>query len=374
MNGNVMTLPAAAAPRIVLTGGGSSGHVVPTLPIGDMLEARGYEIHYIGSADGPEKGILQSRAWPFHVVSVDKLRRYGTVKNLAIPLNLIRGLLGARKTLKAIGPKVVFSKGGYVAVPVTVAAWSLGIPIVAHESDLSPGLANRISLPLCRKLCTTFPARYLKSAHPEKQVFTGLPLRAEFFAADPKRAETLFGLTGDKPVLMVFGGSSGSVAINTALRGCLNALTERFQVVHLAGKGNLDPTLDGRAGYTQLEYIHDGMGDLLARADVVVSRAGMTSVVELIAMRKAAVLIPLPLSASRGDQIENAELVGGLGLFEVLPQADLAAETLSARIEAALARSPAPDRMAAFDALAIPVTADAVVEVIEGVVKGRGTA
>lgn len=350
--------------RIVLTGGGSSGHVVPSLPVGDALAAEGYEIHYIGSATGPEKDIVASRPWPFHAIASDKLRRYLSAQNLAIPFNVAKGFVGAYRTLARLSPAAVFSKGGYVAVPVVLAAWLLRIPIVAHESDLSPGLANRLSLPFCRKLCTTFPARYLKRPNSRKTVFTGLPLRPEFFDASALRADAAFNLDPVRPLLVIFGGSSGSVAINAAVREALPQLLEHYQIVNLVGRGNIDESLTGRVGYQQFEYIHEGMADLLARADLVVSRSGMTTVVELIASRKTAVLIPLPLGASRGDQIENAELVEQLGLFQVLDQAQLTPAALLARIEAAAASANHPARLAAFDSLAIPVTADPIVDVI----------
>ena len=351
--------------RIVLTGGGSSGHVVPCLPVGDALAAEGYEIHYIGSATGPERDIVASRPWPFHSIASDKLRRYRSAQNLAIPINVAKGFLGAYRALARLSPAAVFSKGGYVAVPVVFAAWLLRIPIIAHESDLSPGLANRLSLPFCRKLCTTFPPRYLKRPPSRKTVFTGLPLRPEFFDASAMRADVTFNLDPARPLLVIFGGSSGSVVINTAVREVLPELLARYQVVNLVGRGNIDETLTGRAGYQQFEYIHDGMADLLARADLVVSRAGMTTVVELIASRKAAVLIPLPLGASRGDQIENAALVEQLGLFQVLDQAQLTPAALLTRVEAAAASAKDPARSAAFDSLAIPVTPDPIVEVIK---------
>lgn len=355
--------------RLVLTGGGSSGHVLPSVPVGHALAAEGYEIHYIGSATGPEKGIVATQRWPFHAIASAKLRRYRSAQNLAIPFNLAKGFFVAYWLLARLRPAAVFSKGGYVALPVVIAAWLLRIPVIAHESDLSSGLANRLSLPFCRKLCTTFPSQHLTQPNQRKMVFTGLPLRQEFFAASAGAANARFNLDSSKALIFIFGGSSGSKTINTVVCELLPSLLIRYQVVHLVGRGNINNALVGTPGYQQFEYIHDGMADLLARADLVVSRSGMTTVVELITSRKAGVLIPLPLGASRGDQIENADLVGRLGLFEVLDQAHLTPTALLAKIDAAAAGADDPTRLAAFDALAIPVIPEPIVEVIKSEIR-----
>ncbi len=312
--------------RIVLTGGGSAGHVTPNLALVPGLLERGYEVHYIGSVDGVERSLLADEPdINYHPIACGKLRRYKSLKNLSDPFRVIQGLGQARKLLKELRPHVVFSKGGYVAVPVVLAAASRKVPIVAHESDYTPGLANKIAQPYAKVLCTTFPET---AEGRENAVYTGALLREKVFSGNRRRGLELLGFNGQKPVMLVMGGSLGAQAINEAVWEGFKRLKIRFDVVHLCGKGHLNPQMEGEAGYRQLEYADESLPDLFAAADLFVSRAGSNSIFELLALQKPNLLIPLPLSASRGDQLLNARSFEKRGFSKVLPQEELDEDTL----------------------------------------------
>jgi len=310
---------------IVLTGGGTAGHVTPNLALIPHLLKKGYAIHYIGSENGMEKGLIEGiPGVTYHGVSSGKLRRYLDIKNLSDPFRVLKGAFQARRLLRRIRPDVVFSKGGFVSVPVVYAAWTCRVPVVGHESDLTPGLANKLCQPFVKTICTTFPetAQSLKKGR-----YTGTPLRDELFTGTRRKGLERFGLSGQKPILLVTGGSSGAQAINAAVRKALPALLERFDVLHLCGRGNLDKSLS-LPGYVQIEYLSDGMAEAFACADLVVSRAGSNTLCELLALKKPSLLIPYPMGASRGDQIENAASFERRGLALVLDQSALSADTL----------------------------------------------
>lgn len=312
--------------KIVMTGGGSAGHVTPNLALIPHLRERGWEIAYIGGDSGIERGLIEAVGVPYFGIAAGKLRRYFDIKNLSDPFRVIKGIAQARRVLGSERPDVVFSKGGFVSVPVVYAAATRGIPVVSHESDMTPGLANKLNMPFTKVICTTFPetARRLK-----RGVYTGTPLRAELYEGDRRRGLDAFSLQGDKPVLMMTGGSQGAVAVNTALRAALPRLLETFDVLHLCGGGNLDPALEGLAGYRQAEYLREGMNDAFAAADIVLSRAGSNSICELLALRKPHLLVPYPKGAtSRGDQVDNALSFEGRGFSRVLWQQDMTPERL----------------------------------------------
>ena len=313
--------------KIVMTGGGSAGHVTPNLALIPFLKEKGWDIAYIGGAEGMERALIEAvEGVKYHGISTGKLRRYFDVKNLTDPFRVIKGLAQARAILRRERPNVVFSKGGFVSVPVVYAAAICGIPVVSHESDMTPGLANKLNAPFTKVICTTFPetARQLK-----RGVHTGTPLRAELYKGDKQRGLTMFSLDGHKPVLMMTGGSQGAVAVNTALRGALTKLLTSFDVLHLCGKGNLDPSLEGKEGYRQVEYLSEGMTDAFAAADIVLSRAGSNSICELLALRKPNLLVPYPKgSTSRGDQVDNAISFEKRGFSRVLWQQDMTADRL----------------------------------------------
>lgn len=295
--------------KIVFTGGGTAGHVMPNVALIKRLKAEGHEIYYIGSKNGMEKGIVETLGdIPYKGISVGKLRRYFDIKNLSDPLRVIRGIDEARRYLRKIGPDIIFSKGGFVSVPVILGASQLGRKkphIIAHESDYTPGLANRIAGRFADTVCCTFEDTVATVKHGHA-VFTGTPIRPELYMGDREKGLAFAGLTGEKPVLLVMGGSSGAVKVNLLVRAALDRLLPVYDVIHLCGKGHVDESV-ARQGYVQFEYISEEMKDLLAAADIVVSRAGANAVFELMALAKPAVLIPLGLDASRGDQILNAK-------------------------------------------------------------------
>lgn len=317
--------------RIILTGGGTAGHVTPNLALLPLLKAHGYEIRYIGSKDGMEKGLVEKAGLPYDGISSGKLRRYFDLKNFTDPFRVLKGFGEAKKLLKKYQPDVIFSKGGFVSVPVIFAAKKCKIPAVIHESDMTPGLANKLSIPSAAKVCCNFPET-LKSLPEGKAVVTGCPIREELLSGSRLKGLELTGFQPSKPVLMIIGGSLGSVAVNTAVRRILPELLKDFQVVHLCGKKNLDQSLVGTEGYVQYEYVSEDLKDLFALADVVISRAGANAICELLALRKPNLLIPLSAAASRGDQLLNAESFRKQGFSDVLQEEEITDEVLLERI------------------------------------------
>lgn len=313
--------------RIVLTGGGTAGHVTPNMALVPKLIDEGYEISYIGSHKGMEKKLIEDIGIPYYGISSGKLRRYFDLKNFTDPFRVLKGFSDAKKLLKKLKPQVVFSKGGFVTVPVVFAAKRLGIPVVIHESDLTPGLANKLSLPKASKICCNFPET-VKHLPEGKALLTGSPLREELFQGHKEEGLSLCGFNDSKPVLLVIGGSLGSVAINNAIRNNLDTLLTRYQIIHLCGKGNVDSALEETPGYRQFDYVKDELKHYFACADIVVSRAGANAIFELLALRKPHVLIPLSLEASRGDQILNAKSFKKQGYSYVLQEEHVTSETL----------------------------------------------
>ncbi|MDO4523136.1 MAG: undecaprenyldiphospho-muramoylpentapeptide beta-N-acetylglucosaminyltransferase [Eubacteriales bacterium] len=313
--------------RIVLTGGGTAGHVTPNIALLPRLKELGYDIQYIGSYDGIERKLIEEMHVPYYGISSGKLRRYFDLKNFTDPFKVIKGCAQAYRLLKKLKPDVIFSKGGFVAVPVVLAAKRRHIPVIIHESDMTPGLANRLAIPSATKVCCNFPET-LKALPEGKAVLTGSPIRAELHAGDKASALRFCGFTDDKPTLMVIGGSLGSANVNAAIRGILPDLLKNFQVIHLCGKGKLDESLKDTPGYVQFEYIKSELADLFALSDVVVSRAGANAICELLDLRKPALLIPLGSNASRGDQILNAESFRSQGFCEVLTEQELTPQLL----------------------------------------------
>ena len=318
--------------RIILTGGGTAGHVTPNMALVPTLKERGYDIQYIGSYDGMEKKLIEDMGIPYHGIATGKLRRYFDLRNFSDPFRVIKGFNEAKKLMKELKPDVVFSKGGFVSVPVVLAASAKKIPCIIHESDMTPGLANKISIPKASKVCCNF-AETMENLPAGKAVVTGTPIRQELFAGDAVKAMTFCGFTEVRPTLLVIGGSSGSVRVNEAIRSCLPELTKKYNVIHLCGKGNIDESYNGTAHYVQFDYIKQELADLLALADIVVSRAGANAICELLALRKPNILIPLSAAASRGDQILNANSFAKQGFSTVLEEEVLTADTLSQAIE-----------------------------------------
>lgn len=314
--------------RIVLTGGGTAGHVTPNIALLPSLRDADYEVFYIGSYDGIEKDLVTKQKVPYYGIASGKLRRYFDWQNFTDPFRVVHGFNQAMAILKKLRPDVIFSKGGFVSVPVVRAAGMLHIPTIIHESDMTPGLANRLSIPVAYKVCCSFPET-LSYLPEEKAVLTGSPIRKELLEGSPEAALKFLGWgPSGKPTLLVIGGSQGSAVINQALRADLDTLLKDIRIVHLCGKGNLDESLKGREGYAQLEYVSDELKDLFALADFVLSRAGANSICELLALRKPNLLIPLSAAASRGDQILNADSYQKQGYSLVLKEEKLTPETL----------------------------------------------
>lgn len=313
--------------KIVLTGGGTAGHVTPNIALLPGLKELGYEISYIGSYDGIEKKLIEEFNIPYYGISTGKLRRYLTKENLKEPYRVLKGCREAKKILSEIKPDVIFSKGGFVSVPVLRGAKALKIPAIIHESDMTPGLANRISIPWASKVCYNFPET-ANHVPKDKGVLTGTPLRKELLCGDPVSALNFTGLSPEKPVIMIIGGSLGSAAINKAVREILPELLNDFQVVHLCGKGKLDESLSNTPGYVQYEYIKKELADLFALSSIVISRAGANAICELLALKKPNILIPLPKAQSRGDQILNAGSFERQGFSAVLAEETLTKELL----------------------------------------------
>ena len=308
--------------KILLTGGGTAGHVTPNIALIPSLKELNYEIKYIGSYDGIEKKLIEELDIPYTGISSGKLRRYMSLKNFSDPFRVIKGYSEAKKFVKTYKPDILFSKGGFVSVPVVLACKKYKVPIIIHESDMTPGLANKISIPYAAKVCHNFPetAKHLPEG---KSLLTGSPIRKELLSGDRLKGLSFCGFTSDKPVIMVTGGSLGAVALNDAVRAALPELLKDFQIVHLCGKGKLDESLKSTKGYIQFEYIKDEMKDLFAASDLIISRAGANAICEIQALAIPNILIPLPASASRGDQLLNAASFKKQGFSVVLEEETL---------------------------------------------------
>lgn len=317
--------------RIVLTGGGTAGHVTPNIALLPSLKEADYEIAYMGSYDGIEKKLIGDFEIPYTGISTGKFRRYLDIKNFSDPFRVIKGFSEAKKYLKEYKPDVVFSKGGFVSVPVVRAAAALHIPCIIHESDMTPGLANKLCIPVAKKVCCNFPET-MKLLPEDKAVLTGSPIRAELARGNKLAGLNMCGFTANKPVIMVIGGSLGAANVNKAVREALPRLLNDFQVVHLCGKDKVDNLLLNTPGYKQFEYIKAELKDLFAMADIVISRAGANAICELLALKKPNILIPLPAASSRGDQILNAKSFESQGFSIVIDEDDLTTNLLMDKV------------------------------------------
>lgn len=313
--------------KILLTGGGTAGHVTPNIALLPYLKEAGFEVEYMGSYDGIERQLIEEQGIPYHGIDSGKLRRYASLQNLTDPIHILHGLSEAKKYMKKNRPDIIFSKGGFVSVPVIFAAAKYNIPIVIHESDLSPGLANKLSIPKATCMCYNFPetAKYLEG---KKAIHTGLPVRKELKEGDPAKGYAMCGFSQDKPVLMIIGGSLGSVIINENIRKIVPELLEHYYICHICGKDKVDDSMNNIPGYKQFEYVGEGLSDLFAAAELIISRAGANVIYEIASLKKPSLLIPLDLNASRGDQILNAQSFERQGFSKVLREADMTPETL----------------------------------------------
>lgn len=348
--------------RILLTGGGTAGHVTPNIALLPRLRELGYDISYMGSYEGIERKLIEELQIPYYGISSGKLRRYFDPKNFTDPFKVLKGCMEARRIIRKLQPDVVFSKGGFVSVPVVLAAAHYKIPVILHESDMTPGLANRICIPSARKVCCNFPET-LSHLPKQKAVLTGSPIRQELLTGDAVKALRFTGLTPDRPVLLVMGGSLGATAVNEAVRSILPRLLKEFQVIHLCGKGKVDPSLIALSGYVQYEYIQDELKDLFALSDIVISRAGANAICELLALRKPNLLIPLSAAASRGDQILNARSFERQGFSLVMEEEAVTPEALLAAVHQLY-----ENRTSFTDAMAASQQTDAI-ETITGLIE-----
>lgn len=348
--------------RIVLTGGGTAGHVTPNLAIIPRLQRQGYDIHYIGTNDGIEKQLLQYAKVPYHSITAGKLRRYLDMKNVTDTLKITKGFMQALGIVRKLKPDVVFSKGGFVSCPVVWAAWVNRIPVVLHESDMTPGLANKLSLPFASKICYTFPET---SKHiPEgKGILTGIPVRESLLTGSAEKGRSLCGFSDRKPVILVTGGSQGAEILNRTVRTALNDLLAKFQICHLCGKGGTDASLNSVKGYRQFEYVNDELPHLFAMSDVLLSRAGATTLFEILALKKPNLLVPLSLRVSRGDQILNAKSFQEQGFSHVMEEEAFTPEALVKSItELYNSRS---SYIKAMDVAKASSSADIVIDIID---------
>ena len=348
--------------RILLTGGGTAGHVTPNIALLPRLRELGYDISYMGSYEGIERKLIEELQIPYYGISSGKLRRYFDPKNFTDPFKDLKGCMEARRIIRKLQPDVVFSKGGFVSVPVVLAAAHYKIPVILHESDMTPGLANRICIPSAWKVCCNFPET-LSHLPKQKAVLTGSPIRQELLTGDAVKALRFTGLTPDRPVLLVMGGSLGATAVNEAVRSILPRLLKEFQVIHLCGKGKVDPSLNALSGYVQYEYIQDELKDLFALSDIVISRAGANASCELLALRKPNLLIPLSAAASRGDQILNARSFERQGFSLVMEEEAVTPEALLAAVHQLY-----ENRTSFTDAMAASQQTDAI-ETITGLIE-----
>ena len=317
--------------KIIMTGGGSAGHVTPNLALVPKLKTLGYEIRYIGTSEGIERKIIEGENIKYYPISSGKLRRYFDMKNFSDPLKVIKGIFQAKKIMKIEKPDIVFSKGGFVSVPVVLAAYFSKVPVIAHECDITPGLANKLAAPYCTKVCLTFPEA-LNEIKNGKGVVTGNPIRAELFQGSKLKGKEICGFENEKPILLIIGGSLGSKVINEAIRTKLEKLLLQYNIIHICGEDNLDKLLQKKNGYAQFEYVKDELPDLMACADLVVSRAGANVIFELLALRKPNLLIPLSASVSRGDQILNAKSFEKSGYSMVVQDEELSPDYLEMKI------------------------------------------
>ena len=311
--------------KIILTGGGSAGHVTPNLAIIASLQESNLNAEYIGQSRGIEKQLITESGITFHSIPAGKLRRYFDVQNITDIFRVALGFIFSAYLLSRIKPNAVFSKGGFVSCPVVWAAWVLRVPVIIHESDIIPGLANRLSQPFAKKVCFAFKET-LQFLPTGKAVHTGLPIRQEIHKGKKEEGMRICKFTSHKPIVLILGGSLGSQELNRIIRDCLPELTKSFQVCHVCGHGNAShlETTD----YFQTEYAKKELPHFYAMADIIISRAGATTLFEILSLRKPNILIPLPLAASRGDQLLNAKSFFDSGYSTVIDQKEVTKESL----------------------------------------------
>jgi UDP-N-acetylglucosamine--N-acetylmuramyl-(pentapeptide) pyrophosphoryl-undecaprenol N-acetylglucosamine transferase len=356
--------------KILFTGGGSAGHVTPNIALIERARSEGWECVYVGSRAGIEKEIVEPLEIPYYPIASGKLRRYFDWQNFIDPFYILVGIIQSLFICLRDRPDVVFSKGGFVAVPIVVAAWLCRVPVICHESDVTPGLANKICFPFARNICVNFEQtrQYLPAG---KVIVTGTPVRKSLLNGDRLRGLKYLGITDEKPVLLVFGGSLGAKAINEQVRQVVDRVTGQFVLVHVTGAGNEDKSFRETPGYLQIEFLVDEFGDVLAAADIVIARAGANSIYELLITRKPHILIPLSAAASRGDQLVNARVFAEAGYSRVIDEDVLDNELFIKEVEDVFAnRAIIAARLEEFD---IQDSTTVIVNLIRKIVTGENT-
>ncbi|MFC3038802.1 undecaprenyldiphospho-muramoylpentapeptide beta-N-acetylglucosaminyltransferase [Virgibacillus xinjiangensis] len=313
--------------RILFTGGGTAGHVIVNLALIPVYRQDGWEIDYIGSENGIERKLIEPlEGVTYHAVSTGKLRRYMSKENLKDPFKVMKGTMQAWRIIGKRKPAVIFSKGGFVSVPVVAAAKLRNVPAVIHESDYTPGLANKIAIPFAKRVLATFEEtmQYLPE---KKREYVGAVIREELFEGSREKGLSYAGLDDSKPVLLIMGGSGGAEKINAAVRESLPELLPSMQIIHICGQGKTDPSIQEK-GYAQFEYINEELKDVFAATDYVLSRAGSNAIFEFLALRIPMLLVPLSRQASRGDQIVNARSFKEKRYARVLEEEELTTDKL----------------------------------------------
>jgi UDP-N-acetylglucosamine--N-acetylmuramyl-(pentapeptide) pyrophosphoryl-undecaprenol N-acetylglucosamine transferase len=330
VNSHSSAKTSASEAKIAFTGGGTAGHVFPGIAVAEEL---GRPVVWIGSSDGVEGDLVRAAGIPFRHIPAGKLRRYFSLRNLTDLVKIAAGFFAALRILKAEKPALLFSKGGFVSVPPVVAARLCRIPSFTHESDFDPGLATRINMHFCEKVLVSFPetVKYIPERYRGKAVVTGNPVRSSLYKADPARGRAFVGCPAGTPMLFVMGGSLGSSFVNELVAGALPRLLPRFFVVHQMGaKGHVASTMKG---YVTAAFFAAELPDVMAGADLVVSRAGANVLAELAALGRPSVLVPLSASTSRGDQIRNAEVFRSRGAALVLAEQDASGDSLAEAVQ-----------------------------------------
>lgn len=319
---------------ILLTGGGTAGHVSLNQALIPELLNMDFNVEYIGSKDGIESELIPDAfpGVPYHPISSGKLRRYFSMKNFTDPFKVGAGMLQALQIIRKTKPAAIFSKGGFVSVPVAMAGKLMAVPVIIHESDVTPGLANRIAMPFANHIFTVF-TQTLKHVPKEKSTCTGSVIRSELLDGSAAKGREICHFENDLPVLMIMGGSQGSVMINNAIRTNLPELAKEYNIIHLCGKGNIDASLSDFPNYCQFEYVTHELSHLLHMTDFVVSRAGSNSIFEFLALKKPMLLIPLSKQQSRGDQLLNAQLFKQQGFAHVVEEEELTPERFFAEMK-----------------------------------------
>lgn len=317
--------------KVILTGGGTVGHVMLNKLLIPSFQNNNVEPVYIGSKNGIEKEIISSTSIRYRNISSGKLRRYISFENLKDIFKVTKGIFDARKILKKEKPELVFSKGGFVSVPVVLAAKTLKIPVYIHESDLTPGLANKISTKFATKCYVTFK-KTMDYLPKEKTEYLGPVIREELMSGNRKIGYELSGFNAEKPIIMFMGGSLGSKSINEFVRENIDTLTQKFQVIHLCGKDNIDESLTHHKDYIQFEFVRDELAHFINISDIVIGRSGANAIYELLLNKKPMILIPLPLTQSRGDQLENAQYFLEQGYAKVIQEENLTLQNFNTAV------------------------------------------